>query len=296
MNSGLRFLPAIYTFTIVINFAGILESAPPLLYFDRIPWWGKIVFALGVAVIVYIVVMFIVVPKLRKKMLKTLNLANAKLEADKLNGATYTDENNLKMEPLNSKTKEQNNISTQVDHLALVYNVNEVEKKTTSFEEEFKDENNDIVNNNATKSHTITHHTVDGAKLISNLKAKRKRTRLDSAPTNNSSDSEFNDDVNLTLSGYLHTYHGHHNRFNILSKNINKSSTNQSNPSVSSNPQKASLLKRLFIQDEFVEEKPEDSAKEVANNEANDNDSNKVGRFTKEPAKIESRKIKFEST
>jgi hypothetical protein len=87
MNSGLRLLPAIYTFTIVINFGGILESALPLLYFDRIPWWGRIIFVLGVAIIVFLVVMLIIVPVLRRKMLNSINLSNNMhlLESEKLN-------------------------------------------------------------------------------------------------------------------------------------------------------------------------------------------------------------------
>ena len=82
LKAGLAFLPVIYTVTIFINLGGILESAPPLLKLDLVPWWGKLIIILGVSVIVYVTVLFLLVPYMSKKILPQTEV---KYDADNSN-------------------------------------------------------------------------------------------------------------------------------------------------------------------------------------------------------------------
>ncbi|CAF4134659.1 unnamed protein product [Rotaria sp. Silwood2] len=66
LTVGLRWLPFFYGLTIMINFFSILLSAPPLLYFDRIPLWGKFITTILVGLLVGLGVMVIVKPRMRK--------------------------------------------------------------------------------------------------------------------------------------------------------------------------------------------------------------------------------------
>ena len=60
--------------TILVNVGGILEASPPLLKFELIPWWGKIIIALGIGVICYASVYFILVPRMRIQVTSTEKL------------------------------------------------------------------------------------------------------------------------------------------------------------------------------------------------------------------------------
>ncbi len=71
LNAGLRVLPFIYTLTIFINFGGILESAPPLLGLDKVPWWGKLIMLGGVSFFVFMLVWLVLGPFLRRKIENT---------------------------------------------------------------------------------------------------------------------------------------------------------------------------------------------------------------------------------
>lgn len=66
LNAGLALLPLIYTVTIFINVGGIMESEPPLLHLEKVPWWGKVIIILVISVAVYLSVMFLLVPYMRK--------------------------------------------------------------------------------------------------------------------------------------------------------------------------------------------------------------------------------------
>ncbi|CAF3403740.1 unnamed protein product [Rotaria sp. Silwood1] len=66
LTVGLRWLPVFYGITIMINVFSILLSAPPLLYFDRIPLWGKFVTTIIVGILVGLGVMVIVKPRMRR--------------------------------------------------------------------------------------------------------------------------------------------------------------------------------------------------------------------------------------
>lgn len=50
LKAGLTLLPIIYTITIFINVGGIMESEPPLLQLDKVPWWGKLIIVLSISV------------------------------------------------------------------------------------------------------------------------------------------------------------------------------------------------------------------------------------------------------
>jgi hypothetical protein len=65
LNAGLKLLPLIYTVTIVINVGGILEAGPAILKLDLIPWWGKLIIGIFIAVAVYLSILFILVPRMR---------------------------------------------------------------------------------------------------------------------------------------------------------------------------------------------------------------------------------------
>ncbi len=67
LNAGIKVLPLIYTMTIFINFGGILESAPPLLGLDKVPFWGKLIMLAGVSIVVYFLIWLVVAPFLRKQ-------------------------------------------------------------------------------------------------------------------------------------------------------------------------------------------------------------------------------------
>lgn len=66
-KAGLMLLPAIYTLTVFINFGGVLQSAPPLLGLDKVPFWGKAIMIIGVSAIVYLCVYFFLAPFLQKR-------------------------------------------------------------------------------------------------------------------------------------------------------------------------------------------------------------------------------------
>jgi len=66
LTSGLMLLPAIYATTIFINLGGIIEQAPPLLGLNLVPLYGKIIILVSVTAIIYLVVMLVVVPYIRK--------------------------------------------------------------------------------------------------------------------------------------------------------------------------------------------------------------------------------------
>ena len=66
LKAGLAFLPIIYTVTVFINVGGAVQSAPPLLQLDKVPWWGKLIIIVGISLLVFLSVQFALVPYLRK--------------------------------------------------------------------------------------------------------------------------------------------------------------------------------------------------------------------------------------
>ncbi|XP_030634453.1 sodium-dependent phosphate transporter 1-A [Chanos chanos] len=65
--NGLRALPIFYAVTMAINLFSIMFTGAPLLGFDRVPWWGTLLISLGCAVVTAMVVVFVVCPRLKKK-------------------------------------------------------------------------------------------------------------------------------------------------------------------------------------------------------------------------------------
>lgn len=73
LEPGLKFLPVIYGVTITINVFSIVISGPPLLKFDKIPFWGTFVVAFGVGILVSIFVKFLMVPLQRRLILREVS-------------------------------------------------------------------------------------------------------------------------------------------------------------------------------------------------------------------------------
>lgn len=69
LNIGLRVLPFIYGLTVFVNMFSILHDGSKLLAFDRIPLWGAIVLSILIGIACALVVQFLLVPMLRKKIL-----------------------------------------------------------------------------------------------------------------------------------------------------------------------------------------------------------------------------------
>ncbi|XP_035235650.1 sodium-dependent phosphate transporter 1-B-like isoform X1 [Anguilla rostrata] len=67
LPNGLKALPIFYAVTMGINLFSIMFTGPPLLGFDRIPWWVTLLISVACAFLTAIVVWFSVCPHLRKK-------------------------------------------------------------------------------------------------------------------------------------------------------------------------------------------------------------------------------------
>ncbi|XP_036434500.1 sodium-dependent phosphate transporter 1-A [Colossoma macropomum] len=67
MVNGLRALPIFYAVTMGINLFSIMFTGAPMLGFNRMTWWGMLLFSLGCALLTALVVWFVVCPRLKKK-------------------------------------------------------------------------------------------------------------------------------------------------------------------------------------------------------------------------------------
>ncbi|XP_071524743.1 sodium-dependent phosphate transporter 1-B isoform X2 [Panulirus ornatus] len=66
LEPGLRALPFIYGFTLLVNVFSIVHDGPSMLKFDLIPWWGAIVTSVGVGILTALFIQLVVVPRQRK--------------------------------------------------------------------------------------------------------------------------------------------------------------------------------------------------------------------------------------
>jgi len=216
LKAGLRYLPAIYTITIFVNIGGVIESSPPLLGIDKIPWWGKLILIFGISVIVYLSIWLVLVPFMKKKVEKTLASTLA-MQLDELEEKERLNSMSCENGGIESTKKA---IATQVDYVALIVaRTNEDLKLGTDNAEvpqhvvlDFQTKNKESTNvsHNELLSHpqaAYTIHTASGdlrhlPKHI--VKRLNNRIRLDSAPTTFKDEFDYGD-VNLTLGGYLHT-------------------------------------------------------------------------------------------
>ncbi|KAF2369096.1 Phosphate transporter [Trinorchestia longiramus] len=78
ITPGLKSLPLFYGFTVLVNVFSVVHDGPRMLYFDRIPWWGAVIVALGVGAIVGLVVQLIVVPRQRRSIQVIIDERNRK--------------------------------------------------------------------------------------------------------------------------------------------------------------------------------------------------------------------------
>lgn len=212
LESGLRFLPIIYTVTIFINIGGVLESSPPLLGFNKIPGWGKLIMIICICLIVYLSVWLILCPHMEKKIKKTI----ANFNADQL----LQKEEEEKINYLNSDALKQS-MATQVDYVELIVSRTEDNKyqkrpipqielfpqgdlsfKENPIKEDVipEDRNRGFVSQRPFGLHTQSHS------MSNSNTSRRQRMRLDSAPSSVYKDiqGEYGS-VNMQLGGYLHS-------------------------------------------------------------------------------------------
>ncbi|KER32398.1 hypothetical protein T265_12798 [Opisthorchis viverrini] len=69
LEPALRLLPAFYGTVILVNSFSIFYEGPPMLHFDRIPLYGVFILSCGCGVIAAICIKFILVPRLRRRVL-----------------------------------------------------------------------------------------------------------------------------------------------------------------------------------------------------------------------------------
>lgn len=120
LNVGLRWLPVFYAVTIMINVFSILLSAPPLLYLDRIPLWGKFLTTFLVGLLVGLVVLVIVRPRL-KKSIEEMVRKKRDWEARGIEEPQPTKTGRFQTVTVNHL--ENSNMSdkgTQIDHISLL--------------------------------------------------------------------------------------------------------------------------------------------------------------------------------
>ncbi|CAF3474902.1 unnamed protein product [Rotaria socialis] len=121
MTVGLCWLPIFYGVTIMLNVFSIIHSAPPMLYFDRIPLWGNFIITISVGLIIGLGVMIFVKPRLKRSIEATLRKkrgvdhnSEEKPQLTKTEGRfeTYTVS---RLENVNTSDKE-----TQIDHISML--------------------------------------------------------------------------------------------------------------------------------------------------------------------------------
>jgi len=104
----------------MINVFSIIHSAPPILYFDRIPLWGNFIITISVGLTVGLCVMLFVKPRLKHSIEETLKKKRDFLnkgeqpQLTKTEGRfeTYTV---TRLENVNTSDKE-----TQIDHISML--------------------------------------------------------------------------------------------------------------------------------------------------------------------------------
>jgi len=220
LKAGLRYLPAIYTITIFVNIGGVIESSPPLLGIDKIPWWGKLILTFGISVLVYLGIWLILVPFMKRKVEKTLASTIA-MQLDQLEEKERL--NNMSYENGGTGESTKKAIATQVDYVALLVSRNNEDLKdmaevpqhvVVDFQPNNKNTKDLQLNTNLSHNELLSHpqasytiHTASGdIRHLPKHVVKRinNRIRLDSAPTTYKDEFDYGD-VNLTLGGYLHT-------------------------------------------------------------------------------------------
>jgi len=216
LSSGLKFLPAIYTITIFINVAGILESSPPLLGFDKIPWWGKLIMSVGISILVYLSVWLIICPFMKKKVEKNIANFNANqiFEAEEEEKINYYNSDALKQ-----------TIATQVDYVELIVSrhpgndnryqartVPQIQSKPTEtkesiIKEDILGEKEEVFEDRLNSRRNSPKRSFTLQSLSNSNLSKRNRIRLDSAPSSVYKDQvgEYTGGVNMALGGYLHS-------------------------------------------------------------------------------------------
>lgn len=210
-KAGLGYLPAIYTITIFINVGGVIESAPPLLGFDKLSWWGKLLIIIVISVIVYLSILLIVVPWMKKKIQKT--------NGNTLEKQTFQEKQILDKDGQSMKKS----VDTQVDYLTLIVATKNLDQQELNSElnkdfQSFKNKETkkqELTSNekslNPQKRNTIN-LTIDDFESLP-----KKFLRLNSAPIISTSRLN-NSNLDSQLIGFLHVNHSRASRKRSSSK------------------------------------------------------------------------------
>jgi sodium-dependent phosphate transporter len=218
LKAGLRFLPIIYTVTICVNVGGILEASPSSIGFTGLSWWIKLIMVIVLCCAVYFLVWFFLIPFMRKKVEKTLEL----------NRLNKTMENSLEKEKF---APCEQSLEMQIIPEKYYQVCSEFEKKREEDEDAklpvhvnnenglvdlFQAINKPVISNaKGKKLNTISTSSLGNSlpynepispHIAKFLSRNRNRERLTSAPSHTEhSDRDSDLDVNLTLRGYLNT-------------------------------------------------------------------------------------------
>lgn len=94
LEPGLKFLPAFYAITVGVNLFSIFFEGSELLGFDKIPLYGVFIITFGAGILVAAGIHFILVPRLRKKVIvQSVEEINSNVSYN-INGSN-TDENRV---------------------------------------------------------------------------------------------------------------------------------------------------------------------------------------------------------
>ena len=169
-------------------------------------------------------------------------------------------------------------MAIQVDHIALILEEKLKNEKLVFQERDKRSSSTEMLDRKLTNSEkfqlesdkksqpTDASHTIH-ADSHAFKKMRGNRRRLDSAPIHDN-ESDFSDDVNMTLSGYLHTIHTPHfkNQLNILRQqhpHRTNSSSDQSktatDPNQANNSHKVPLFSKIFSQQQSTDSAHEES-------------------------------------
>ncbi|XP_023236821.1 sodium-dependent phosphate transporter 1-B-like [Centruroides sculpturatus] len=120
LEPGLRSLPIFYGTTILINIFSVVHDGPEMLKFNVVPWWGALIIAVGLGLIVGIIVFTVVVPHQRKVILEGMK-EQSDISNDIENEAHDFQLENLKANNCECITYKQNEINNihnkEKDHI-----------------------------------------------------------------------------------------------------------------------------------------------------------------------------------
>lgn len=261
---------------------------------------------ISISILVYLSIWLVLVPFMKKKVEKTLANTLA-MQLDEL------DEKEKLNKLMIEADAEKRTTATQVDYVALLASsrTNEEWKYPETVKSETHQDSvvvdlktkesspSDTTDSQSHPQAPFTIHNDNGqfSKYLAKRLVNNNRIRLDSAPSTYKDPLDYGD-VNLTLGGYLHTYHSQAVKHQLQkmhgSFNRGVPSNNQLTTSSQSNKAKGDgvALSSLFTQTVKKDAQKDDGQIPLISSADNTNASGKkTGRFTSVPAKIETKNI-----